>query len=195
MGARISSYNHTIVVQKNKRETCPLLSNRDNPRKSDMGCAASGVHSYKRLNQAQGIADEDWSFASSLLMRHLDHLANRPIEMGNGIFISGCRTQRTCHWQSHPRRHRQIIRALGDRAPAEKDIPAFIKKEQMRCFTWGLEKGWPTPEKNLRCAAPTSPQCRSSGSPSGTHQKTLMSGYLKPFSQVQPGLLVQNCKP
>ncbi|MEE3120128.1 MAG: hypothetical protein VX296_03995 [Pseudomonadota bacterium] len=45
------------------------------------------------------------------------------------------------------RRHRQIIRALGDSAPAEKDIVAFIKKEQMRCFAWGMEKEWPTPEE------------------------------------------------
>ncbi|MEC7234831.1 MAG: hypothetical protein VXV84_07005 [Pseudomonadota bacterium] len=45
------------------------------------------------------------------------------------------------------RRHRQIIRALGDSAPAEKDIVGFIKKEQMRCFAWGMEKGWPTPEE------------------------------------------------
>ena len=41
--------------------------------------------------------------------------------------------------------HRQIIRPLDDSVPAEKDIVAFIKKEQMRFFAWGMEKGWPTP--------------------------------------------------
>ena len=45
------------------------------------------------------------------------------------------------------RRHRQIIRALGDIAPAKKDIVAFIEKEQMRRFAWGMEKGGPTPEE------------------------------------------------
>ena len=33
--------------------------------------------SYQRINQVQGTADHDWSFASSLLMRHLDQLANK----------------------------------------------------------------------------------------------------------------------
>ena len=33
--------------------------------------------SYQRINQAQGTADQDWSFASSLLIRHLDQLANK----------------------------------------------------------------------------------------------------------------------
>ena len=102
--------------------------------------------SYKRLNQAQGIADQDWSFASSLLMRHLDHLANRAYRDGKPVFSFLAVARKELATGSHtPRRHRQIIRALGDRAPTEKDIPAFIKKEQMRCFTWGLEKGWPTP--------------------------------------------------
>ena len=34
--------------------------------------------SYQRLNQAQGIADQEWSFASSLLIRHATQLANHP---------------------------------------------------------------------------------------------------------------------
>ncbi|MGB1117127.1 MAG: hypothetical protein ACPG30_00255 [Parvibaculales bacterium] len=104
--------------------------------------------SYQRLNQAQGIADQDWSFASSLLMRHLDHLANTAHREGKPVFSFLAVARKELATGKHTmRRHRQIIRALGDSAPAEKDIVAFIKKEQMRCFTWGMEKGWPTPEE------------------------------------------------
>ena len=42
--------------------------------------------SYQRINQAQGIADQDWSFASSLLMRHLDQLANKAFRENNPVF-------------------------------------------------------------------------------------------------------------
>ncbi len=36
--------------------------------------------SYRRLNQAQDIAGQNWSSASSLLIRHLDQLANPPCD-------------------------------------------------------------------------------------------------------------------
>ncbi|MEC7154070.1 MAG: hypothetical protein VXW66_01265, partial [Pseudomonadota bacterium] len=42
--------------------------------------------SYQRLNQAQGIAGQDWSFASSLLIRHLDQLANKSHREGKPVF-------------------------------------------------------------------------------------------------------------
>lgn len=104
--------------------------------------------SYQRLNQAQGIADQDWSFASSLLIRHLDQLANKSHREGKPVFSFLADARKELATGKHTmRRHRQIIRALGDSAPAEKDIVAFIKKEQMRCFAWGMEKGWPTPEE------------------------------------------------
>ena len=45
------------------------------------------------------------------------------------------------------RRHQQIIPRFGDSAPAEDNILAFVKKEQMRCFAWSMEKGWPTQEE------------------------------------------------
>ncbi len=104
--------------------------------------------SYQRLNQAQGIADQDWSFASSLLIRHLDQLANKSHREGKPVFSFLAVARKELATGKHTmRRHRQIIRELGDSAPAEKDIVAFIKKEQMRCFTWGMEKGGPTPEE------------------------------------------------
>ncbi|MEC7163182.1 MAG: hypothetical protein VXW20_02850 [Pseudomonadota bacterium] len=104
--------------------------------------------SYQRLNQAQGIADQDWSFASSLLIRHLDQLASKSHREGKPVFSFLAVARKELATGKHTkRRHRQIIRAFGDRAPAEKDIVAFIKKEQMRCFAWGMEKGWPTPEE------------------------------------------------
>ena len=104
--------------------------------------------SYQRLNQARGIADQHWSFASSLLIRHLDQLANKSLREGKPVlsFLAVARKELTTA-QHTMRGHRQIIRAFGDRAPAEKDIVAFIKKEQMRCFAWSIEKGWPTPEE------------------------------------------------
>ena len=104
--------------------------------------------SYQRLNQAQGIADQDWSFASSLLIRHLDQLANKSHREGKPVFSFLAVARKELTTGKHTkRRHRRIICAFGDRAPAEKDIVAFIKKEQMRCFAWGMEKGWPTPEE------------------------------------------------
>jgi hypothetical protein len=105
--------------------------------------------SYQRLNQAQGIADQDWSFASSLLIRHLDQLASKSNHReGKPVFSFLAVARKELATGKHTmRRHRQIIRALGNSAPAEKDIVAFIKKEQMRCFAWGMEKGWPTPEE------------------------------------------------
>lgn len=104
--------------------------------------------SYQRINQAQGIADQDWSFASSLLMRHLDQLANKAFRENKPVFSFLAVSRKELTTGRHTtRRHRQIIRAFGDIAPDEKDILAFIKKEQMRCFAWGMEKGWPTPEE------------------------------------------------
>ena len=104
--------------------------------------------SYQRLNQAQGIADQDWSFASSLLIRHLDQLANKSHREGKPVFSFLAVARKDLATGKHTiRRHRQIIRALGDSALAKKDIVAFIKKEQMRCFAWGIERGWPTPEE------------------------------------------------
>ena len=104
--------------------------------------------SYQRLNQAQGIADQDWSFASSLLIRHLDQLASKSNREGKPVFSFLAVARKELTTGKHTkRRHRRIICAFGDRAPAEKDIVAFIKKEQMRCFAWGMEKGWPTPEE------------------------------------------------
>ena len=104
--------------------------------------------SYQRLHQAQGIADHDWSIASSLVIRHIDQLANKSHREGKPVFSFLAVARKELATGKHTmRRHRQIIRALGDSAPAEKDILAFIKKEQMRCFAWGMEKGWPTPEE------------------------------------------------
>ena len=104
--------------------------------------------SYQRLNQAQGIADQDWSFASGLLIRHLDQLAHKSHREGKPVFSFLAVARKDLATGKHTmRRHRQIIRALGDSAHAKKDIVAFIKKEQMRCFAWGMEKGWPTPEE------------------------------------------------
>ena len=138
--------------------------------------------SYQRLNQAQGIADQDWSFASSLLMRHLDHLANRAYRDGKPVFSFLAVARKELATGSHtPRRHRQIICALGDRA-CRKGHSGLYQKRANAMFYMGIGEGLAdTGRKTLRCAEPTSPQCRSSGSPSGTHQKTLMSGYLKPF--------------
>lgn len=104
--------------------------------------------SYQRLNQTQGIDDQDWSFASSLLIRHLDQLASKSHRVGKPVFSFLAVARKELASGKHTkRRHRLIIRASGDRAPAEKDIVAFIKKEQMRCFGWGMEKGWPIPEE------------------------------------------------
>ena len=104
--------------------------------------------SYQRLNQAQGIADQVWSFAFSLLIRHLNQLANKSHREGKPVFSFLAVARKELATGKHTmRRHRQIIRELGDSAPAEKDIVAFIKKEQMRCFAWGMEKGWPTPKE------------------------------------------------
>ena len=41
---------------------------------------------YQRLTQATGIADQDWSFASSLLISHLDQLANKSHRVGKPVF-------------------------------------------------------------------------------------------------------------
>ena len=57
--------------------------------------------SYQRLNQAQGIADQDWSFASSLLIRHLDQLANKSHREGKPVFSFLAVAQRTCNRQTH----------------------------------------------------------------------------------------------
>ncbi|RPF93630.1 MAG: hypothetical protein CBC43_004530 [Rhizobiales bacterium TMED83] len=58
--------------------------------------------SYHRLNQSQGIADQDWSYASSLLMRHLDQLANKIYRESKPVFpFFGCRAQRTGNRQTH----------------------------------------------------------------------------------------------
>ena len=104
--------------------------------------------SYPRLNQARGIADQHWSFAYSLLIRHLDQLANKSHREGKPVFSFLAVARKDLATGKHTiRRHRQIIRALGDSALAKKDIVAFIKKEQMRCFAWGIERGWPTPEE------------------------------------------------
>lgn len=103
---------------------------------------------YQRLNQVKGIADQNWSFASSLLMRHLDQLTNKSHREGKPVFSFLAVARKELAACKHTmRRHRQIICALDDSAPAEKDIVVFTKKEQMRCFAWGLEKGWPTPEE------------------------------------------------
>ena len=89
--------------------------------------------SYQRLNQAQGIADQEWSFASCLLIRHLDQLASKSHRGGKPVFSFLAVARKELASGKHTkRRHRQIIRAFGDRAPAEEDIVAFIKKEQMR---------------------------------------------------------------
>ena len=104
--------------------------------------------SYHRLNQSQGIADQDWSYASSLLMRHLDQLANKIYRESKPVFPFLAVARKELGTGKHTtRRHRQIIRAFGDVAPSEKEIAAFIKKEQTRCFASGIEKGWPTPEE------------------------------------------------
>ena len=103
---------------------------------------------YQRLNQARGIADQHWSFAYSLLIRHLDQLANKSHREGKPVFSFLAVARKDLATGNHTmRRHRHIIRALGDSALAKKDIVAFIKKEQMRCFGWGMEKGWPIPEE------------------------------------------------
>jgi hypothetical protein len=104
--------------------------------------------SYHRLNQSQGIADQDWSYASSLLMRHLDQLANKIYRESKPVFPFLAVARKELGTGKHTtRRHRQIIRPFGDVAPSEKEIAAFIKKEQMRCFAWGIEKGCPTSEE------------------------------------------------
>ena len=104
--------------------------------------------SYQRLNQAQGIADQDWSFASSLLIRHLDQLSSKSHRECKLVFsFLAVARKELATGKTSKRRHRQIIRAFGDRTPVKKDIVALIKKEQMRCFAWGMEKGWPTPEE------------------------------------------------
>ena len=124
-----------------------------------------GFISYQRLNQAQGIADQNWSIASSLLIRHLDQLASKSHRDGKPVFSFLAVARKELATGKHTkRRHRQIIRAFGDRAPAEEDIVAFIKKEQMRCFAWGHGEGLAdTGRKTGGCTAPASPQCRSSG--------------------------------
>ena len=102
--------------------------------------------SYQRLHEAQGIADHDWSIASSMLIRHLDQLANKSHREGKPVFSFLAVGRKELATGNHSMRcHRQIIRPLDDSVPAEKDIVAFIKKEQMRFFAWGMKKGWPTP--------------------------------------------------
>ncbi|MEC8132740.1 MAG: hypothetical protein VX099_03155 [Pseudomonadota bacterium] len=82
------------------------------------------------------------------MIRHLDQLANKSHREGKPVFSFLAVARKELATGKHTmRRHHQIIRELGDSAPAEKDIVAFIKKEQMRCFAWGTAKGWPTPEE------------------------------------------------
>ena len=110
---------------------------------------------YQRINQAQGVADQAWCFASSLLMGHLDQLANKALKENKPIFLFLAVSRKKLTAGRHTTRcHRQIIRAQGDIAPAEKNTLAFIKKEQMRCFAWGMEKGWPAPEEKPADAPP-----------------------------------------
>ena len=182
MGARISSCNHTIVVQKNKRETCHYFQTEITLENLIWAARRQEFISYKRLNQAQGIADEDWSFASSLLMRHLDHLANRTYRDGKPVFSFLAVARKELATGSHTL---GVIGKLSAhwvtaRLPKRTFRP-LSKKSRCDVLHGDWRRAGRHREKNLRCAAPTSPQCRSSGSPSGTHQKTLMSGYLKPF--------------
>ena len=70
--------------------------------------------SYQRLSQAQGIADQDWSFASSLLIRHLDQLANKSHREGKPVFSFLAVARKELATGKHTmRHHRQIIRAFG----------------------------------------------------------------------------------
>ena len=81
-------------------------------------------------------------------MRHLDQLANKSHREGKPVFSFLAVGRKELATGNHSMRcHRQIIRPLDDSVPAEKDIVAFIKKEQMRFFAWGMEKGWPTTEE------------------------------------------------
>ena len=131
-----------------RENQAPLLSNRNNTRKSYLSRASTEFHFLYAALSGTGNADQDWSFASSLLIRHHEQLANKSHREGKPAFSFLAVARKELATAKHnTRRHRQIIRTLGDSAPAEKDIVAFIKKEQMRCFAWGMEKGWPTPEE------------------------------------------------
>ena len=100
--------------------------------------------SYQKINRAEGIADQDWSYASSLLMRYLDRLTHAAFEHDRPMFPLLAVSRKEVATGKHTkRRHRQIIRALGPTAPSEKGISAFIAAEQKRCFSWGIEHGWP----------------------------------------------------
>ena len=82
-------------------------------------------------------------------MHQLHHLARKVHHEGKPVFSFLAVARKELATAKHSmQRHRQIIRTLGDSTPAEKDIVTFINKEQMRCFAWGMEKGWPTPEEN-----------------------------------------------
>ena len=67
--------------------------------------------SYKRVNQAHGIADQDWSFASSLPMRHLDQLANKAFKENKPVISFLAASQKKTIGRHAALRHRQIIRA------------------------------------------------------------------------------------
>ena len=75
---------------------------------------------YQRLNQVKGIADQNWSFASSLLMRHLGQLTNKSHREGKPVFSFLAVARKELATGKHTmRRHQQIIGKLGDSALAK----------------------------------------------------------------------------
>ena len=87
--------------------------------------------SYQRLNQAQGIADQVWSFAFSLLIRHLNQLANKSHREGKPVFSFLAVARKELATGKHTIRcHRKIIRPLDDSVPAEKELWPLSRKSR-----------------------------------------------------------------
>ena len=87
MGTRIISFNHIIGGTKEKGETIHHYFQTDITLENLLWAARrQGFISYQRLNQAQGIADQNWSSASSLLIQHLYQLANQSHREGRPAF-------------------------------------------------------------------------------------------------------------
>ena len=125
-------------------------------------------------------------------MRHLDKLANKAFRENKPVFpLFDVSRKELTAGRHMMQRHRQIIRALGDIAPAEKDTLAFIKKEHTRCFAWGMERAGSHQKKNLPTLRASPGAIRKFGRHCGTGPKKI-SEKMRFLGKLQPVPLVQN---
>ena len=137
--------------------------------------------SYQRINQAQGIADQDWSFTSSLLMRHLDQLANKAFRENKPVFpFLAVSRKKTNHRQTHdaasPANHSSVWRhrACG------KEHSGLYQERADALRRLGHGKGLAdTRRETCRRSAPARAQCGSSSGTAAPVQRTLISEKIR----------------